>query len=62
MNEYEAIEIRRPGKELCDYEIRAKGAGKGTPKIATVWGHYGYDAKSTAEMIATALSARRRKA
>lgn len=56
MSEYEVVECRKSGKELADYEIRIKGAGKGTPKVATVWGHYGTDAKTMALKVATALS------
>jgi hypothetical protein len=51
---YEIVE--KPKGELSDYEIRIEGAGKGSPKIATVWGHYGTDAKATADEIVAALN------
>jgi hypothetical protein len=42
-----------------DYDIKVSGAGKGTGKIATVYGyHGGIDAKVTAELFAEALNRR----
>jgi hypothetical protein len=56
---YEIVPKRRPGSDLTDYEIRPEGAGKGTPKTVTVWGHYGTSALETARIIVEALNARK---
>lgn len=53
---YEIAEKQKPYSELADYEIHVAGARKGTPKVATVWGHYGTDARAIADRIVRALN------